>query len=109
MNPDKWSIILDQIKSNFTIEDEGSYSEDKEGGREVEFIVFFSPIGKVKLEFVTKPAVIDRKVIYSNRIGSQTQIEYVYSSEEKVYRLVAYKWNDDNQKWQEIKSSDLGF
>jgi len=109
MSPEKWQTILGQIKDNFEVVEEGAYKEDEEGGKEIEFIVFFSPIGKVKLEFITKPAVIDRKVIYSNRIGSQTQVEYIYSPDEKVFKLAAYQWDDDLDEWQEIKSSDLGF
>ncbi len=109
MDRAKWEAIVDQIKEKFGLEEQGQYQDEPAGGREVEFVVFTSPLGRVKLELAIKPKVIDKKVIYSNRIGSTAQVEYVYDPEEKVYQLTAYRWDDDQEGWQEIKSSDLGW
>ena len=78
MQPEKWTIIKGNIKDNFKIEDEGSEHIDDEGGIDIEYIVFQSPLGKIRLEYITKPIVLDRKTTYSKRIGSETKIDYVY-------------------------------
>ncbi|MEA3464120.1 MAG: hypothetical protein U9R14_03535, partial [Patescibacteria group bacterium] len=56
----------------------------------------------IKLEFVSKPVVLDKKTTYSNRIGSETKVDYVYSDTEKSNRLMAYKWDEGEDKWIEI-------
>ena len=107
MQPEKWTIIRGNIKDNFKIEDEGSEQIDDEGGIDIEYIVFQSPLGKIRLEYITKPIVLDRKTTYSKRIGSETKIDYVYSNDEKSYKLDAYKWNDKAETWEEIDSSSF--
>ena len=107
MQPEKWTIIKGNIKDNFKIEDEGSEHIDDEGGIDIEYIVFQSPLGKIRLEYITKPIVLDRKTTYSKRIGSETKIDYVYSNDEKSYKLDAYKWNDKAETWEEIDSSSF--
>ena len=107
MQPEKWTIIKGNIKDNFKIEDEGSEHIDDEGGIDIEYIVFQSPLGKIRLEYITKPIVLDRKTTYSKRIGSETKIDYIYSDAEKSYKLDAYKWNDKAETWEEIDSSSF--
>lgn len=107
MMPDKWEQIRGNIKDNFTVEDEGREHVEEEGGIDIEFIIFASPIGRVKLEYLTKPLVLDKKTTYSKRIGSETKVEYVYSEDEKSYIFKAYKWSDENDDWIEIDSSSF--
>jgi len=75
---------------------------DERGGTDIEFIIFKGPLGRMKLEFTTKPLVLDKKTTYSRRIGSQTAIEYIYSEDEKTHKLMAYKWDDFQNDWVEI-------
>ena len=105
--PEKWEKIKGNIKDNFTIEDEGKEHVDDEGGIDVEFFVFESPLGKVRLEFLSKPLILDKKTTYSKRIGSETKVEYVYSEDEKSYIFKAYKWEDESDDWEEIDSSSF--
>ena len=107
MTPEKWKDIVGNIKDNLTIEEEGSEHLDEEGGVDIEYIVFQGPIGRMRLEFVSKPVVLDKKTIYSRRIGSETKVEYVYSEDEKAYKLTAYKWDDGQEEWVEIEASAL--
>ncbi len=102
MNIDKWREILGNIKDNFEVEDEGSYREEESGGIEVEFIIFQGPMGKMKLELETKPVVEGKKTFYSNRIGSDTKVEYVYSETEKTSRFKAFTFREDDGLWIEI-------
>jgi len=94
MRPEKWEKLVDDINTKFEVEDQGKEHIDEHGGTDIEFIIFKSPLGRVKLEFITKPLVLDKKMTYSRRIGSKTDVEYIYSEDEKTHRLIAYKWDE---------------
>lgn len=104
MTPEKWQNITGNIKDNFEVEDEGKTHLEDEGGVDIEFIVFQGPLGKMRLEFITKPVVLDKKTTYSRRIGSETKVDYVYSETEKSHQLIAYKWDDGQDDWIEIEA-----
>lgn len=103
MNTEKWKDLLGNIKDNFPVEDEGSEHLEEEGGVDIEYIIFQGPLGKTRLEYITKPVIIDKKTIYSRRIGSETKVDYIYSKDEKSHKLVVYTWNDED--WVEIDGS----
>lgn len=105
MQPEKWEIIKGNIKDNFKVTDDGKEKIEEEGGIDIEFIEFNGPLGKMRLEYITKPVVLDRKTTYSKRIGSETKVDYVYSGEEKSYIMQAYKWDDNDEMWVEMESS----
>jgi hypothetical protein len=102
MMEDKWKTLLGNVKDTFPVEDSGSEHIEEEGGIDIEYIVFEGPLGKMRLEFVTKAVILDKKMNYSNRIGSETQVTYVYSEDEKSSKMTAYKWNEDDEEWGEI-------
>lgn len=102
MTPEKWQNILGNIKDKFEIEEEKEEHLEEQGGMDVESVVFNSPLGKVKLEFISKPVVLDKKTNYSRRIGSDVAVEYVYSEEEKTHSMNAYKWDDSGEDWVKI-------
>ena len=102
MSPDKWNNIIGQIQDNFEVEEHDHRHEDEMGGVDIEFIVFQGPLGRIKLEFVSKPVVLDKKTIYSNRIGSGTKVDYIYSDTEKSHKMIAYKWDEGGDRWVEM-------
>jgi len=102
MTPEKWENLIDNIKDKFKVEEHKNEHLDERGGTDIEFIIFKGPLGRMKLEFTTKPLVLDKKTTYSRRIGSQTAIEYIYSEDEKTHKLMAYKWDDFQNDWVEI-------
>lgn len=104
MTEEKWKMIIGNVKDNFEVEDEGSEHIDDEGGVDVEYIIFQGPLGRMRLEFVTKPVVLDKKTTYSRRIGSETKIDYVYSETEKTSNMTAYKWDENDDNWVEIEA-----
>lgn len=104
MTPEKWEKTIGQIKDNFKVEDEGSQHSDEHGGIDTEFIIFAGPLGRMKLELITKPVVLDKKTTYSRRIGSETKVDYIYSESEKTSYLAAYKWDENNEEWAEIEA-----
>ena len=61
----------------------------------------------MRLEFIIKPLVLDKKTTYSRRIGSETAVDYVYSEDEKSYKLMAYKWSDEKDGWIEIEAESF--
>ncbi len=104
MTPEKWINTVNDIKDKFPTRNEGELLIEEEGGIEVKFIEFDGPIGKMRLEFIAKPVIIDRKTNFSKRIGSETQVTYVYSTEEKSYKMIAYKWNNYEDDWIEMET-----
>jgi len=108
MTEEKWKDVVGNIKDNFKVEDEGTERSEEMGGIDVKFIIFTGPLGKMKLEFATKPVVLDKKTNYSNRIGSETKVNYIYSDTEKSCRLSAYKWDEVRNDWTEIDGEMFG-
>ncbi|MBL7053143.1 MAG: hypothetical protein ISS02_00560 [Candidatus Portnoybacteria bacterium] len=107
MKPEKWENLIGDIKDKFEIEEHDKKHLDEQGGTDIEFIIFKSPLGRMKLEFITKPVVLDKKTNYSQRIGSQVDVEYIYSEDEKTNRLVAYKWDEAQNEWVEINADNF--
>jgi len=107
MTPQKWLDIVSQIKDKFKIEEQKSRQLDDEGGITIEEVIFQGPLGRMRLEFITKPVVLDKKTTYSKRIGSSTKVDYVYSQQEKNYKLKAYRWDEVDQDWLEIEAKNF--
>lgn len=105
--PEKWLSVVGNIKDNFEVKDSGNFHIDDEGGVDIEFIEFIGPLGLMRLEFVTKPVILDKKTIYSNRIGSETKIDYIYSDDEKSHLLIVYKWDESQNDWIEMDDNNL--
>ena len=108
MLPEKWQQIVGNIKDNFEVIECDRQRFEEQGGIDVESIIFNGPLGKMKLEFITKPAVLDRKTKFSNRLGAETVVEYVYSQEEKNHKLIAYKWDEALNNWLEMDAKKFG-
>jgi len=105
MTKDKWLDLIDRVEANFGIEErfKKGLGDDLPGEKEV--IVFKSDaLGKVKLEWVEKPRMLDEKTIYSRRIGSDVKVEKVYDEHDVVSYLKAYRWDGASQDWQEIEA-----
>ena len=64
------------IKAKFTVLSEGREELADIPNAFVEFIEFQSPQGKMKLERTTRPAVLDKKTVYSKTGGRAFKIEY---------------------------------
>lgn len=107
MHLDKWKDTLDLIREKFAVEDEGVLESEEYGGMVTEYIVFTGPIGKMKMEFIIKPKVLERKTSYSNRIGSDVTIEYVYSDTEKSTQLLISRWSEADNSWLPVDESNF--
>jgi hypothetical protein len=107
MTIEKWENIKGHIKDSFEVEDEGKEHIEEDGGVNVEFIEFRGPLGRMRIEFVDKPIILDKKTSYSKRIGSETGVHYIYSETERTYHMSAYKWSEESEEWIEMEAKNL--
>jgi len=115
MNPSKWEKLVFLAEENFGIDkkekqeievDELSNGEKIMG--EEEIIEFKSPLGKIRIEKISRPKVVDKKVLRAKRIGSNAVVDYVYSPDEKTVEMKIFKQAEDGE-WQEISPEKMGF
>ena len=100
MDQEKWGEILDRVQAQFTVLEHAKAPGEDDIG-EVETLIFEGPMGKIKLLWVTRPVVLDRKVIGAHRRGmSAGKYEYVYSDTEKSHKLEAFREVDG--EWQTV-------
>ncbi len=104
MTEAKWKEIKHRIQENF--EDVDQYEEDLDPGT-AEAFEFDGPQGRMKVRFVVKPRLLDKKTEYSNRVGSNVKVEYVFSEDEFVSYLEAFVWSEASESWQKIESEAL--
>lgn len=98
MTPDKWQQIKGQLQDTFKDVDI-KVEPLEEGPGEKEIILFTGSLGKMRLEYITRPVVADRITHGSRRIGSHTEVEYVYSDSEFSHELKAFKWDETSDDW----------
>lgn len=107
MIPEKWQDILGNIKDNFEYENEAREHLDEEGGIDIHSIEFNGPMGRMRLEYITKPVIVDKKTTYSKRIGSETKVDYIYSENEKTNQLMVYRWDESQHDWIEMEMKNF--
>ena len=100
MDQEKWGEILDRVKAQFTVLEHAKAPGKDEIG-EVETLIFEGPLGKIKLLWITRPVVLDKKIVGAHRRGtSSAQYEYIYSDTEKSHKLEAFREVDG--EWQTL-------
>lgn len=103
MTHERWEDLQSTIKDRFDLLEEGREDFDpEEGGGFLEYVIFVSPLGEMKLELEVKPRVIDRHVIASRRAGSHRTEKFVYSENENVITLFVFRWNEAKDDWDEM-------
>lgn len=115
MTPDKWEQIKENIKRNFTVEDQGVEDVLVETGEGLikqgtaEYIIFDGPLGRIKLRLEKKPKLEDKKYFYSHRGGSAARVEYKFSDKEIVLTPKAYQWDEVEDDWKDIDVERFNF
>jgi len=107
MTNEKWQKILGNVLDSFTVEEHEKEHIDEQGGVDIEYVIFQGPLGRMRLEFEEKPVILDKKTTYSRRAGSDTAIDYVYSDTEKSQKMRAYKWDQEQEEWEEMEANKL--
>lgn len=108
MTDDKWHDALDRIQERFTIYEHGEEALPEYPNGKREFIVFQSPIGKVRLERITKPRTVGERAVTSRRIGGTTKVESMYDLHDLVHFVNAARWDETAGAWREVDASGLG-
>jgi hypothetical protein len=98
VNDERWIELTERIRDTFRVTLDVERPLDPGPGR-IEELEFESPRGRMRLERITRPLVLDRKSLFSKRAGSQTTEEYVYSEDEFSYRVTFFRWVEG--AWQE--------
>ncbi|MFH0780261.1 MAG: hypothetical protein V1928_05425 [Parcubacteria group bacterium] len=106
MQQEKWEELLEKVRKNFGIEEQTTEPIDDIPRAFREIVVCNSPMGKLKLIRTTKPKVLDRKTIYSNRPGAQMNVRYEYSETEFTNNLEILKWDENREMW---GKAEIGF
>ncbi len=102
MKPERWEEIKRGITSQYEIEHEGEEKLDPPPGT-AEVLEFDGPMGYMRVEYVTKPKTVGRKVHGSRRIGSESYEEKLYSEDETVSYLQIFTWDEDTEEWNEVE------
>jgi len=106
MTPQKWQQIKGMIQDNFPdVQITAEELPEPEVG-EKETLCFTGPLGRMKIDFITRPVILDKQTHGSRRIGSHHEVEYVYSETDLTHLIKAYKWDDALVDWIEINLKD---
>ncbi len=103
MHEDKWKDTLAMVKSKFRVLQEGKETIEDIPNATREFVEFEGPQGTMRLEYTIRPAVLDKKTTYSKTGGRASQVDYVYSKDDIVRRMQAFRL-DDRGDWEEVKA-----
>lgn len=114
MNSNKWERLVFLAEEKFGIdkreEEEIEVGEHSDGTKVIgkkEIVEFKGPLGEIRVEKISRPKVIDKKVLSTKRIGGKVAIDYVYSPTEKTEEIKIYS-QDQEGEWQEIDPEKLG-
>ncbi len=106
MTKEKWQELVIKIENSFELIDQGSISGEQKN-ESIEFIEWQMPGKQIRAEAHERPKLLDKKTFYSNRIGSKTSEQYIYSEDEVVFFVNFFERFDENDEWQEMKSGDF--
>ena len=109
MHEEKWLQIRDMIAKNYAdVEEYEEDLEEKEGKGSVQGMEFTGPLGRMRLERVTKPVLLQKKTAYARRAGSVSKVtDYQYSETETLSTLKAYKYDEGADLWEEVTLNSL--
>lgn len=108
MSDDKWFDLIEQIEQKFeileryTTEDDMTDDTGKTYKGTKETVIFEGLQGRIKLERVTHPFIIDKKMHYHKGSGGTANIEYTVSETEKTHKLLAYLYDTASDNWKEL-------
>ncbi|MDA2936561.1 hypothetical protein MYX06_05070 [Patescibacteria group bacterium AH-259-L05] len=129
VSPNKWEQLVFLAEEKFGIDNQFSedfvVSENSRGEKVMgkrEAVEFEGPLGKMRLEKITRPRVIDKKVLSRKRIGSGVTVDYIYSDDDPVVELKIYRnrapqnpvtrsahnKNREDGEWEEVSPESMG-
>ncbi len=115
MNLRKWENLVFKVEEKFGIKEK--YTEEfefaqKHDGEKIighkENIEFEGPLGLMRLEKVSQPRIINKKVLSSKRIGGKIAVDFVYSDTDEVFKFNIYRKDAKENKWVEVLPETMG-
>lgn len=106
MNDDNWFDLKDKLRDRFgeVIGNISSETREDDVGHPLttttETLEFDSPMGRLKIERVSHPKIINKKAHYHKGAGV-AKVELVLSEDEMSHRLNVYK-KDEAGEWQTL-------
>lgn len=100
MTDDKWKDTLDHISSKFSILEEGAEPLLEYPNGKREFVIFESPVGRIRLERITKPRTTGQRALTSRRVGGLTKVEATYDLNDFVHFIEASRWDAASGSWE---------
>ena len=101
MNDERWDELLYKISVKAKKMDRDLETRD-DGRTTVETVLFDVGMGRMRLQRVSRPIILDKKMLYSKRIGGDTSTEYVYSETEKSHHVSLHRWSPEESTWVEV-------
>lgn len=101
MNDAKWGEIVDRVADSFGIKEQGREELTDVPNGYVEFIVFDSPMGHIRLEREVTPKVEGTHVSGGSKYGAGSLVEKIYSDSETVKTFMA--WKEVDGEWERFE------
>jgi len=115
MNSQKWENLIFKIEEKFGIKnkykEQFEFAEKHDGEKimgQKENIEFEGPLGLMRLEKISRPRIIDKKVLSSKRIGGKVAVDFIYSDTDEVFKFNIYKKEAKEDKWTEVLPETMG-
>lgn len=107
MNDERWQDLKYKIETKFGGFDDSTeelFIEDDLGHKipqKIETLEFKSDLGRLRIERVSHPKILDRKAHYHKGAGG-ADVEYVTSEDEFTYKINVYKQDEVTGAWQTL-------
>ena|SRR5688572_30445377 len=101
MTDAKWGETIDKIQESFGIEDQGREELEDVPGGYVEFVIFTSPMGTIRLERAITPRVEKTRASGGSKYGAGSMVEKVYSETDTVKTFSA--WKEVDGEWEKFE------
>lgn len=112
MSDEKWKNLVYQIEERFGILEKYTLEDNLEddlgntfpGTREV--VIFEGLQGKMKLERVNHPLILEKKMHYHKGTGGTAKTEFIVSDTEKTHRVFVFVWDKTINDWKKLELPD---
>ncbi len=101
MTYERWQEIKTRFK-NITPPALIGQEDLPEGPGYREFIEAELPSGKIRLELWIRPKVLERKTLYTHRMNTAATVKYQYDDTEQTLTLRVFRWQSEQNNWQEV-------
>lgn len=102
MTYERWQDLIAKLKDHS--QDAKLGKEDlPEGPGHCEFAEFTTPMGRMRLELIVRPVVLEKKMLYSHRMNTAATVKYTYDESEHTFTFKAYRFDEAVGDWVEVR------